>query len=198
LFNIKIYNQITISEKNNYNKFFKHIFSFQKLSGVGYISQSNALIIMEEEYEKNNYESNNTYPMQAGDLKNNGYIVINGKCCKVIDFTLTKQGKHGATKANIIAIDIFTEKRFEVSYPSSVRVDIPVIKRNEYTIINIDSEGYCTLMDPSGKIRSDLKLPEDKVLAERITKMRSGGKEIAVTVVCAMGIDMIFECTEVI
>ena len=43
-------------------------------------------------------------------------------------------------------------------------MECPNLKRTEYTLVNIESDGYVTLLDGNGETREDLKLPEDKCL----------------------------------
>ena len=46
--------------------------------------------------------------------------------------------------------------------PSSHNVDVPYIKRTEYSIMSIDEQGYCSLMHTTtNELRSDIKLPDD-------------------------------------
>ena len=54
-----------------------------------------------------------TAPVQVGTLKKGSHVVIQGNPCKIDDYSVSKQGKHGSAKMHIIASDIFTGKRFE-------------------------------------------------------------------------------------
>ncbi len=51
-------------------------------------------------------------PISVGSINKGKYIIISGRPCKVIDYSTSKQGKHGKTIANIVGIDIFTNKKF--------------------------------------------------------------------------------------
>ena len=52
--------------------------------------------------------------------------------------------------------------------------------------IDVDADGYLTLMDKQGSTRQDIKLPddtdEDQKLSERIREALNEGKEIILTV----------------
>lgn len=50
----------------------------------------------------------------AGALKKGSHVVIKGFPCKIIDYSTSKTGKHGHAKANIVGIDIFSGRKYEV------------------------------------------------------------------------------------
>jgi translation initiation factor 5A len=154
----------------------------------------------DEDFEQVNSGASLTYPTSAGNIKKNGHIVINGRPCKVVDYSTAKTGKHGSAKASIVGIDVFTGKKMEASIPTSLNVEVPNLKRVNYQIIAIDGENFCTLMDPNtGTTRSDLKLPEDTeddaVLSQRIRDGLESGKDTFVDVLFSMDIEKIVECT---
>jgi len=67
--------------------------------------------------------------------------------------------------------------------------------------MGIDEEGYVSLFEQSrNEFRQDLALPDetedDTELAARIRKGVEDGKSIFVTVLSAMGIEKITECSE--
>ena len=124
-------------------------------------------------------------------------MVFQGRPCKVVGYTTAKTGKHGHAKANITGIDIFNGKKYEDSLPTSHNVEVPNIKRTPYTAIDVDVDGYLTLMDKQGTTRQDLKLPddtdEDQELSKRIREALAEEKEILVTVLESMKIEKVVE-----
>ena len=56
-----------------------------------------------------------TYPQQAGEIRKGSHLMIKGRPCKCIEVSTSKTGKHGHAKAHIVAIDIFTGKKYEES-----------------------------------------------------------------------------------
>jgi len=85
--------------------------------------------------------------------------------------------------------------------PSSHNVDVPYIKRTEYSIMSIDEQGYCSLMHTTtNELRSDIKLPddtdEDLELSKQLQSDVEAGKAMLITVLSAMGIEKIVECKE--
>ena len=85
--------------------------------------------------------------------------MIKGHPCKVVSFSTAKTGKHGAAKAMVTGIDIFTSNKYECTFSTSDNVDAPLIDRKEYTLNFIDDEGFMSLMNDCGEIKEDLKVP---------------------------------------
>jgi translation initiation factor 5A len=141
---------------------------------------------MEDEYSIDSIESGTslTTPQQAGTIHKGDYIMIKGCPCKVSDVSTSKTGKHGHAKAHFVAIDIFTGKKLEELCPTSHNIDVPVIKRMDYTLMDIQEDDYVSLMDESSNIRDDIKLPDDN--GNEIQKIFENGLEIMVTVLSAM------------
>jgi translation initiation factor 5A len=155
----------------------------------------------DEEFEQVDAGASDTYPLSAGNIKKNGYMVFNGRPGKVVDYSTAKTGKHGHAKASITGVDIFNGRKYEDSIPSSHNVDVPIIKRIEWQVIALDGEGFLTIMDAkTGSTRSDLKLPDetedDADLARNIQAAVEEGKDIVVTVLAAMGIEKVVEFKE--
>lgn len=97
----------------------------------------------------------------------------------------SKTGKHGHAKVHLVAIDIFTNKKLEDLSPSTHNMDVPVVKRNEYQLINIDDD-YLSLMTTDGDTKDDVKVPEGE-LGEKIQAAWEEGKDLNVTIISAIG-----------
>merc|ERR1712146_511327 len=59
-----------------------------------------------------------TFPQPAGDLRKGSHVMIKGHPCKVAEVTSSKTGKHGHAKCHIVALDIFTQKKYEDLCPA--------------------------------------------------------------------------------
>ena len=72
-------------------------------------------------------------------------------------------------------------KKLEDICPSTHNMECPIVKRTEYQLIDIDEEGYCSLMDDSGETRDDLK-PIDPDLEKEIRDKVENGEDALVCV----------------
>ncbi|KAL0363893.1 UNVERIFIED_CONTAM: Eukaryotic translation initiation factor 5A-2 [Sesamum angustifolium] len=113
-----------------------------------------------------------TYPQQAGTIRKNGYIVIKGRPCKVVEVSTSKTGKHGHAKCHFVGIDIFTAKKLEDIVPSSHNCDV-------------------SLLTDNGNTKDDLRLPTDDNLLSQIKDGFAEGKDLVVSVMSAMGEEQI-------
>lgn len=102
-------------------------------------------------------DSSNCIPSQASGLRKGGYVVIKGKPCKIVQMTSSKVGKHGHAKTQLVGIDIFDGKKYEIYCPSGHTLSVPIVDRDELEIIHMSHEGYFSLMTNKGEVKSDLK-----------------------------------------
>merc|ERR1711881_217256 len=141
---------------------------------------------------------------EAGQIRKGGYIMIKGKPCKVKDVSVSKTGKHGHAKCKFAASDIFTGNTCEELCPSTHSIDVPVVKKKDWSITGLDGE-YVLLMDDEGEMREDLQLPKvayktdddqkcSDLIEELVAKVDEGAEiEIFCTVLSAVGQEKITE-----
>lgn len=107
----------------------------------------------------------------------------------------SKTGKHGHAKVHLVAIDIFTGKKLEDISPSTHNMEVPNVKRTDYTLLDID-EGFLSMMTADGGTKDDVKLPEGE-LGDKIQADFDEGKELIVSVVTSMGEELALAYKEV-
>ncbi len=95
---------------------------------------------------------------QASALKKGGFAVMNGRPVKIISMSTSKTGKHGSAKIHFVATDIFTGKKIEDICPSTSNMEAPNVKRTELPLLDIDEDGFCSLMEENGGTKNDLKV----------------------------------------
>jgi len=126
-----------------------------------------------------------TYPNQCSALRKNGFVMIKGRPCKIVEMSTSKTGKHGHAKVHMIALDIFTGKKLEELSPSTHNMDCPIVNREDYQLLDID-DGYCSLMTDNGESKDDLAVPDDDIGRE-VQEKFNNGESFAVTVLRACG-----------
>lgn len=110
-------------------------------------------------------------PKQCSALRKNGHIIIKNRPCKIVEMSSSKTGKHGSAKIHLVAIDIFTSRKYEEIYSSTQTVWTPIVTRKDYELINI-MDGFLILMADCSLIE-DISLPDTEVGREIEEKFRN-------------------------
>ena len=135
------------------------------------------------------------------------YILIGGRPCEVIKMNcLTRK----ITEPHFFCfdgIDIFTEKRLSGVYLRTDSVNVPVVTKKKYRLLDYvprssnsilfskDYESFTLLDTETGKITDDDHKVRDKQLYVDIKKNFNDGKILHVTVISAMGESAIIDFT---
>lgn len=140
---------------------------------------------MGEELEEQDFhisaDAAKTTPAQCSSLRKNGFVMIKGRPCKIVEMSTSKTGKHGHAKVHMVALDIFTGRKCEDICPSTHNMDVPNVTRKDYQLIGVEDD-YTNLMDDLGT-RSDLKVPEGEVGEELLKRFEAD--DLCVTVLKA-------------
>ena len=140
-------------------------------------------------------DASETIPMEAGQIRKGGLIMIKGQPCKVVDVTTSKQ-KHGHAKCSFTAHNIFNNKKLEDILPSTHGTTVPVVTRTDYSLIDISDDNFLTLMDDNGETRVDLELPDyPEHYADELRKAFEE-KQLIVTAIKACGKEQIMSHKE--
>ena len=154
----------------------------------------------DETFESTDAGSSTTYPMEAGQIRKGGYLMIKGRPTKVSDVSTSKTGKHGHAKCHFVCIDIFTGKKMEDLIPAGHTASVPFVKKMEYQCIGVEEE-YLTLLNNDGETREDIKLPSEisqpppgaDQLTAQIKKMLEDEKDFSVIVLCACDTELVVD-----
>ena len=147
-----------------------------------------------DDFQQTEQVGSGIYPTQCSALRKNGFVVLKGFPCKIVDMSTSKTGKHGHAKVHLVGIDIFTGKKYEDICPSTHNMNVPEVKRAELQLIDVDDDHVSLLLE-DGTTRDDLRLPEGD-LGKQIKEDFEAGKDLLVTVQSAMNIDGIISYKE--
>uniref|UniRef100_A0A7S2IN40 Eukaryotic translation initiation factor 5A n=2 Tax=Alexandrium andersonii TaxID=327968 RepID=A0A7S2IN40_9DINO len=156
-------------------------------------------------FESTESGASHVYPQQAGELRKGSHVMIKGHPCKVAEISTSKTGKHGHAKAHIVALDIFTSKKYEDLCPTSHNVEVPFVKRTEYQLLNADKDtGEVSLLLEDGGTKDDLNMPcfinqgepteDDQKVQKEMLEAFAAGKTTIVAVLSACGQEKIVGC----
>jgi len=112
-------------------------------------------------------------PVDVGSLKIGQYIVLENEPCKIVEYEHSKPGKHGAAKARIVAIGVFTNQKRNVISPVDGRLDVPLIEKKTGQVISVTGE-MVQLMDMETYVTFETPFPDEEELRGRL----SSGQEV--------------------
>ena len=139
-------------------------------------------------------EKTDTNRLKVGSL-----VMIKGNPCKVTETSTAKPGKHGSAKVILKGRDILTSKVYECTFHSGDMIDAPIVKRVEYTLLNIE-DTQLQLLDNAGEMKEDVNLPEEEHLRDVAAKIKEifeeGKKECLVTVINTLGKEQVCDVRE--
>jgi len=138
------------------------------------------------DFEGGDAGASQVYPAQCSSLRKNGFCVMKNRPCKIVEMSTSKTGKHGHAKVHLVGIDIFSGKKYEEICPSTHNMDVPVVKRADFPLVDISADGFLSLMMDSGELREDIKLP-DGDMGSDISGRFEQGEDMLLTVLKAMG-----------
>jgi translation initiation factor 5A len=135
-----------------------------------------------------------TYPVQCSSLRKNGFVMIKGRPCKVMEMSTSKTGKHGHAKVHLVGLDIFTNKKYEDLCPSTHNIDVPNVNRSDFQLVDISDDGFVSLMNEKGETRDDLRIPEGEIGQKLKDEFAKEDNTVIVTVMSAVGEEAIIAC----
>ncbi len=108
-----------------------------------------------------------TKPMDVGELRVGGYMMIDGEPCKIVDVTKSKPGKHGAAKARIVAIGVFDNQKRQFVKPVDSGAEVPIIDKRAGQVFSVNPSGV-QIMDLETYEYIDAPYPEEEEIKAKI------------------------------
>jgi translation initiation factor 5A len=106
--------------------------------------------------------------MEASDLSNGSYVMIDDEPCEVRSVSMSSPGKHGSAKAKIKARGVFDEKDRHITKPGDSMMMSPDIEKKEGQIVSIDG-GIAQVMDMDTYETGEMQMPDDLDVSENDT-----------------------------
>ncbi|MCW4010816.1 MAG: translation initiation factor IF-5A [Candidatus Bathyarchaeota archaeon] len=108
-----------------------------------------------------------TKPMDVGELRVGGYMMIEGEPCRIVDITKSKPGKHGAAKARIVAIGVFDDQKRQFVKPVDANAEVPLIDKRAGQIFSVNPTGV-QIMDLETYEYVDAPFPDEEDLKSKL------------------------------
>ena len=94
------------------------------------------------------------------ECKPGSYVMIDGEPCKVVNYTKSKPGKHGAAKVRIETVGVFDGKKRMLLKPADAEVSIPIIEKKKAQVISLSGD-IAQLMDLESYETFEASIPDE-------------------------------------
>lgn len=142
---------------------------------------------------------------QAGSLKKNDTIMINGHACKIASYAHSEPGKHGGSKVRFVTKHVFNpDKRVETFMPCHSMVEVPELVKHELLCVQHPSTTADALalavagdedtlmamrfngVGDEGRLTMTALKPLNSAVAGSIVKRMANGEHVVIAV-CSHG-----------
>jgi|SRR5208337_3162976 len=100
-------------------------------------------------------------PVDVGELRVGGYMMIEGEPCRIVDIAKSKPGKHGSAKARIVAIGVFDKQKRQFVKPVDLGAEVPIIDKRAGQVFAVNPTGV-QIMDLETYEYIDAPFPEEE------------------------------------
>jgi translation initiation factor 5A len=95
------------------------------------------------------------------DLRENGFVLIDGAPCRVEKVQVSTSGKHGHAKVRIDAIGLLDGTRRSLVAPAHENVEVPIVLKKNAQVLAITGN-RAQLMDMDNYDQFELDMPEER------------------------------------
>ncbi len=110
---------------------------------------------------------------EVRELRTGAYIVIDDEPCRIVEYSVSKPGKHGEAKARIVAIGLFDRQKRSIVAPVKDKVKVPIVDKRQGQVIAVMGDTV-QIMDLDTYETVEIPMPEDPEMRERLQP----GKEV--------------------
>jgi translation initiation factor 5A len=106
-------------------------------------------------------------PVDVGELRVGGYMLIDGEACRIVDIAKSKPGKHGAAKARIVAIGVFDNQKRQFVKSVDGGAEVPIIDKRAGQVFSVNPTGV-QIMDLETYEYVDAPFPDEEDLKAKL------------------------------
>ena len=106
-------------------------------------------------------------PVDVGELRVGGYMMIDGEPCRIMDIAKSKPGKHGSAKARIVAIGVFDNQKRQFVKSVDGGAEIPIIDKRPGQVFAVSPNGV-QIMDLETFEYLDAPFPDEEDLKAKL------------------------------
>lgn len=96
----------------------------------------------------------------VGQLREGGYVMIDGFVCQIKTVEKSKPGKHGAAKARITATGLFDNQKRNLMAPVHADAEVPIVDRGNAQVVAVMG-GQLQIMDVATYETHNVPKPTD-------------------------------------
>ena len=104
---------------------------------------------------------NMSKPVDVGELRVGGYMIIEGEPSRIVDIAKSKPGKHGSAKARIVAIGVFDKQKRQFVKPVDSGAEVPIIDKRPGQVFSVNPGGV-QIMDLETYEYVDAPFPDEE------------------------------------
>jgi len=106
-------------------------------------------------------------PVDVGTLKAGSYVIVDNEPCRIVDLTKSKPGKHGSTKARIVAIGVFDGVKRSFVKPVDAQAEVPIIEKRSGQVIAV-MPASVQIMDLETYEVFESQFPDEEALRSKL------------------------------
>ena len=98
--------------------------------------------------------------VSVSSMQKGSHIIVDGVACKVSSLSVSRPGKHGHAKVNLMAVGILDDKKRNLVMPGHDDIAVPIVGKKNAQVLSI-SENKANVMDSESYETFDLEIPEE-------------------------------------
>jgi len=115
------------------------------------------------------------HPIQASLCRKGVFVIMKDSPAKVNELKISKTGKHGSSKANIVGYDIITNRKYQETVPGHATLLEYEPKKMEYEVVDINGN-QITAMDQDGNERF-FRVPAEEHGAKLVADFKANAEK---------------------